>query len=123
MKIELDELARAIIAEAVAGTQAQGANSISALHLTFYPIPNITSETVRAALDLARRDTMAQEASLHLREAAARYICWNCCGLRFEEMNGVCPNCESEAMPIPDEAVFALDRVDVQDEADRVLQD
>ena len=113
MKAELLERAKAMIAEAVA--QARTA-SIARLHLTFYPSAEASLETIRAAIDTARQGTPAERAELRITEAPTRYICWNCCGLRFEGHEGICPNCGSQALIVPDEIVFALTRVDTTDD-------
>ncbi|HLF26655.1 MAG TPA: hydrogenase/urease maturation nickel metallochaperone HypA [Anaerolineae bacterium] len=112
MSDDLQERARAMIAEAVARSRVNGAGTIAALHLTLYPTSDISSDTIRAAIDAARRGTPAESAQLRFKEAPARYICWNCCGLRFEGLDGICPNCESEALIVPEEILFALDRVE-----------
>ncbi len=113
MNDDLRERAQAMIAEAVARSRANGADAIAALHLTIYSKPDRPLEAIRAAIDAARRGTPAEGARLHFREAGARYICWNCCGLRFEGKDGMCPNCGGEALSVPEEILFALDRVEV----------
>ncbi len=100
-----------MISEAVAHSRAGGTGAIAALHVTVYPSPDLPLDTIRAAIDAARRGTPAEMAQLHFSEAPARYICWNCCGLRFEGKDGICPNCEGEALMVPEEIAFALDRV------------
>ena len=110
---ELLERARAMIAAAIAEAQAKGAGSLTTLHVTIYPTPDVSRDAVRAAIDAARRGTPAAEAALRFSEAPARYICWNCCGLRFEGQDGICPNCGSEALIVPEEILFALDRIEV----------
>ncbi|HEY4688843.1 MAG TPA: hydrogenase/urease maturation nickel metallochaperone HypA [Anaerolineae bacterium] len=112
MTDDLLERARAMIAAAMAESQATGAGAISALHVTIYPTPEVPLDTIRAAIDVARRGTLAEKAELHFTEAPARYICWNCCGLRFEGGDGICPNCGSEALIVPEEILFALNRVE-----------
>lgn len=112
MTNHLVEHARAMITAALAQTRAHGAGRISALHLTIYPSPDTSLDAIRAAIDFVRRGTAAESARVHFHHAPARYICWNCCGLRFEGLDGVCPNCESEALLIPEDIVFALDRIE-----------
>ena len=109
---DLAERARAMIAAAVAESQASG-GTIAALILTAYPTPDVPLEAIRAAIDAARRGTPAASAELRFTLAPTRYICWNCCGLRFEGCDGICPNCESEALIVPEEIYFALDRTEV----------
>jgi Zn finger protein HypA/HybF involved in hydrogenase expression len=109
---DLQERARAMIAAAVAESQAASASSIKALHITIYAAPDVSRADIRAAIDAARLGTPAADAHLDFSEAPARYICWNCCGLRFEGKDGICPNCEGEALIVPDEILFALNRVE-----------
>ena len=110
---ELHERARAMIAAAVAESRAASGRPIAALHVTIYAAPGVSREDVRAAIDAARQGTPSQAAGVRFADAPVRYICWNCCGLRFEGMDGVCPNCESQALLVPDEIVFALSRVEL----------
>jgi Zn finger protein HypA/HybF involved in hydrogenase expression len=110
---DLVERARAMIASAVAQNNASGGGAIAALHLTVYPTPETPLDAIRAAIDAARRGTPAEGARLQFKEAPTRYICWNCCGLRFEGKDGICPNCGSEALIVPEEILFALDRVEM----------
>ena len=110
---DLRERARAMIAAAVAESRAAGERPIAALHVTIYAAPDVSRDDVRAAIDAARQGTPAQAAEVRFTNAPARYICWNCCGLRFEGEDGICPNCESEALLVPDEIVFALNRVEL----------
>jgi len=114
MNSDLLERAKAMVSEAVARSQADGGGAITALHLTIYPSSDHPPAAVRAAIDAARRGTPAERAQLHFTQAPARYICWNCCGLRFEGRAGVCPNCGGEALLVPEEIVFALDRVETR---------
>lgn len=107
------ERARAMIAAAVAEAQANGRRAIAALHVTLYTAPDSPTDAIRDAIDAARVGTPAAGAQLHFIQAPARYICWNCCGLRFEGRDGICPNCESEALLVPEEILFALDRVEL----------
>jgi Zn finger protein HypA/HybF involved in hydrogenase expression len=110
---DLIERARAMIDAAVAHSRANGGGAITALHLTIYPTSDVSAETICEAIDAARRGTPALDARLMLTEAPARYICWNCCGLRFEGKDGICPNCEGEALIVPEEIAFALERIEL----------
>ena len=109
MNADLIERANAMIAEAVARSQS---TAIAALHLTIYLTPESSLDAIRAAIDAARRGTAAEQADLCFHEAPARYICWNCCGLRFAGWGGICPNCGGEALIVPEEIVFALSQVE-----------
>lgn len=114
MTDDMQERARAMMAAALAESHAIGAGSIAALHVTIYASPDISRDDIRAAIDAVRCGTLAENARLNFSEAPARYICWNCCGLRFDGRGGICPNCESEALLVPDEIVFALNRVELK---------
>ncbi len=111
-----DELllqARALINQAVAEAAAQGKHDIRALHFVTYPAEEITPEMIRAAIDMMRQATPAGQAELHFAAKPGRYICWNCCGLRYEAVDGVCPNCGHEGLVVPMEMVVALDHIEV----------
>lgn len=59
----------------------------------------------------ASRETLAEGAQVIIQQTGSRYICWNCCGLRFESEDGVCPNCGEVALEVPEEIAFALREV------------
>lgn len=63
----------------------------------------------------ASRDTIIEGAQLRLQETGSRYICWNCCGLRFESIDGVCPNCGEVALEVPEEIGFSLRDIKVEE--------
>ncbi len=65
----------------------------------------------RRLFEMASRGTDAEGARLVVERAGSRYICWNCCGLRFESEDGLCPNCGEVAVKIPEEIAFGLRRV------------
>jgi Zn finger protein HypA/HybF involved in hydrogenase expression len=120
VKTEMDNLpddlllqARALINQAVAEAAAKGQSSIHALHFVIYSAEDVTPDMIRAAIETMRLATPAGEAELHFRHAPGRYICWNCCGLRYEAIDGVCPNCGHEGLIVPPELVVALERVEV----------
>ncbi|MBI5564283.1 MAG: hydrogenase maturation nickel metallochaperone HypA [Chloroflexi bacterium] len=111
-----DELllqARALINQAVAEAAAQGQTDIRALYFVTYPAEDITPEMIRAAIETMRQATPAGHAELHFTAKPGRYICWNCCGLRYEAVDGVCPNCGHEGLVVPMEMVVALDHIEV----------
>ncbi len=105
--------ARALINQAVAEATAQGKSEIQALHFVTYPAEDVTPEMIRAAIDTMRQATLAGHAELHFKPKPGRYVCWNCCGLRYEAIDGVCPNCGHEGLVIPMEMVVALERIEV----------
>jgi Zn finger protein HypA/HybF involved in hydrogenase expression len=105
--------ARALIDQAVAGAAAQGQQDIRALYFVTYPAEDVTPQMIRAAIDMMRQATPAGQAELHFTPKPGRYVCWNCCGLRYEAIDGVCPNCLHEGLVIPMEMVVALERIEV----------
>ena len=105
--------ARALINQAVAESMAQDKQNIRALYFVTYPAEGVTPEMIRAAIDTMRQATPAGQAELHFTPKPGRYVCWNCCGLRYEAIDGVCPNCGHEGLVIPMEMVVALERIEV----------
>ncbi len=105
--------ARALINQAVAEASAQGKPDIRALYFVTYPAEDITLEMIRAAIETMRQATPAGQAELHFAQRPGRYVCWNCCGLRYEASDGVCPNCGHEGLVIPLEMVVALEKIEV----------
>jgi Zn finger protein HypA/HybF involved in hydrogenase expression len=106
------ERMRAIVAQAVAEGNHHGPGGrLRAVHLTVYG--GMSDSQVRALFAEASRSTPAEGAAVHIDQAGSRYICWNCCGLRFESQESTCPNCGEEALEIPEEIGFGLHRVEV----------
>ncbi len=105
--------ARSLINQAVAEAAAHGKDSIRGLYFVVYPAEDVTPEMIRTAIETMRLATPATEAELHFRNAPSRYVCWNCCGLRYEAPDGVCPNCGHEGLIIPPDMVVALEKVEV----------
>jgi Zn finger protein HypA/HybF involved in hydrogenase expression len=105
--------ARALINQAVAEAAAQDQPEIRALYFVTYPAEDVTPEMIRAAIETMRQATPAGHAELHFEQRPGRYVCWNCCGLRYEAADGVCPNCQHEGLVIPMEMVVALERIEV----------
>lgn len=105
---------RAMLAQALAEAQAHGADRITILHVELFdPSPEIE----RVLRDLVKElgaGTAAETAHLRTFVAPSRFICWNCCGLRFASSSAeaVCPNCGDLGFLIPPDVTFALDHVE-----------
>lgn len=114
-KDEVYERVRAMLAQALAEARAQGATRITALHLVMYDHSLEALQTVRAALDHYAAGTPAEGAGLVPIPAPSNFICWNCCGLRYQsdQMDGTCPNCGSVGLIVPPEIIFSLDHIQV----------
>lgn len=114
-KAEIFERVRAMLAQALAEARAQGATRITALHLVMYDLSLEALQTVRAALDQLTPGTLAAGAGLVPMPAPSNFICWNCCGLRYQsdQMDGTCPNCGSVGLIVPPEIIFSLDHIEV----------
>ncbi len=103
------ERMRALVAQALAEAVYEGGASIAGVHLVLYG--GFGAEAARMLFTQAALGTPAERAALHLRQTGSRYICWNCCGLRFESDDGICPNCGEAALEVPGEIAFGLDEV------------
>ncbi len=108
---ELERM-RALVAQAIAEARrddtAHNGLKLSEVHLVLYGDQD--EAEARRLFEQASRGTGAEGARLVIERAGSRYICWNCCGLRFESNDGLCPNCGEVAMRVPDEIAFALRR-------------
>ncbi len=111
------ERVKAMVNQALAEARTRGAKKVTALHLTMFDRSAEALPTVQEALDAVCVGTPAEGVRLVTRQAPSRYICWNCCGLRFESMeyDAMCPNCGSMGSILPPEITFALDRVEFDD--------
>jgi Zn finger protein HypA/HybF involved in hydrogenase expression len=111
------EKVKAMVAQALAEAQTHDAQRVTALHLTMYDPSTEALRAVKEALALVCARTPAEGARLVTRPAPSRYICWNCCGLRYEssDEDAMCPNCGSVGFAVPPDITFALDRVEFDD--------
>ncbi len=104
-----------MLGQALAEAEAQHARRLIELHVELFdPRP----ETERALCDLVvelSADTIAAGAQVVTFPAPTRFVCWNCCGLRFhsEAEEAVCPNGGEMGMLIPPDVIFAFDHVEV----------
>jgi Zn finger protein HypA/HybF involved in hydrogenase expression len=109
------EMVRAMLQQALAEARSRGAGRVTHLHLVVYAAPAELEARLRQMVHELSLGTPAEGAQVVLRRAPSRFICWNCCGLRFqsEEAEAVCPNCGHEAWLIPAEVTFALERTEL----------
>ncbi len=97
---------RAIVAQAVAEAESRGNGRLALIYLDVYGDCSVSQ--VLAWFREVSAGTPAESAELVVTLAGLPYICWNCCGLRFDSADGVCPNCGEEALIIPEEIAFSL---------------
>jgi len=102
------ERMRAIVAQAIA--EANG----HPLGIQLLSYGSLSETQVLALFTEASQGTSAEGVPVEVQSAGSRYICWNCCGLRFESEDGVCPNCGENALEVPEEIDFALRRVEAR---------
>ena len=107
MREQLERM-RAIVAQAVAEAQQIGSSQYS-VHLVVYG--RVDDAEVTALFEEAGRGTSAEGARLVIEHAGSRYICWVCCGLRFESADGVCLNCGELAFEVPEDISYGLRQV------------
>ena len=109
------EIVQAMLNQALAEAHSRGANRITELHLVMYDSSRETEGALQKILDELSSNTLAENAQVVTRPAPSRFICWNCCGLRFEsdDPGAVCPNCGQAGLLVPADITFALDRIEV----------
>jgi Zn finger protein HypA/HybF involved in hydrogenase expression len=105
------ERMRAIIAQALAEADQKNGFRLASVHLIIYG--ELPETEIVSLYHEASQGTLADGAELHIEQAGSRYICWNCCGLRFESSDGMCPNCGELALEVPEEIAFALRRIEL----------
>lgn len=115
------ERVQALFQQALAEARSRGADRINALHFVTYGPLQETEGVLRRILRELWVNTPAEGARVVVRAGTKRFICWNCCGLRFEsdEEDATCPNCGHFAVWIPSEITFALERVETAEEGFR----
>jgi Zn finger protein HypA/HybF involved in hydrogenase expression len=112
---EMIERVRAMLGQAMAEARTRGAARITALHLVMYDHSLEALRAVRNALDILSPGTLAEGAALVPTPALSNFICWNCCGLRYQadETDAMCPNCGAVGMIVPPEIIFSLDHIEI----------
>ncbi len=107
------ERLRALLAQALAEAHTRGASRITELHMTLWDPTPASAARLRETLQELSQNTLAAQAQVIITIAPSRFICWNCCGLRFEsdDPDAPCPNCGHQGWLIPDEVTFALDHI------------
>ncbi len=116
MSVEPDtEVVRAMLNQALAEARSRRASRITELHLVMYDPSQETEEALRKTVRELSVNTPAEHAQVITHPAPSRFICWNCCGLRYESDNpaAVCPNCGQTGLLIPADITFALERIEV----------
>jgi ubiquinone/menaquinone biosynthesis C-methylase UbiE/Zn finger protein HypA/HybF involved in hydrogenase expression len=114
------ERARALLDQALAEARSHG-GGIAALHFVVYGTDQGTETRLREMLQELSLNTPAEGARVVVRVGPNKFLCWNCCGLRFEdyEKESDCPNCGHAASLIPIDVPFALDRVEMLQDEER----
>jgi Zn finger protein HypA/HybF involved in hydrogenase expression len=109
------ERARALLDQALAEARSHSASRITALHFVTYGASQETEASLRSIVQELSANTLAEGAQIITWKGPNRFICWNCCALRFEseEEEAICPNCGHMAARIPTDITFALDRIEV----------
>jgi Zn finger protein HypA/HybF involved in hydrogenase expression len=104
-----------MVEQALAEARTRGAARVTALHLTMYDHSLEALQDVQEALAVVTPGTSAQDAALVTTLAPSRFICWDCCGLRYEapDDNPICPNCGGAGIIVPPEITFSLDHIEV----------
>lgn len=108
------EKVRALLNQALAEARSRGAGRVTALHFVTYGSSQETGASLRRLLQELIVNTPAEGTQIVIRAGPKRFICWNCCGLRFEseEEDATCPSCGHTAIRIPSDITFALDRIE-----------
>ncbi len=117
------ERVQALFKQALAEARSRGADRITALHFVTYGPLQETEGRLRNILRGLWVGTPAENARIVVRAGIKRFVCWNCCGLRFEsdEEDATCPNCGHTAVWIPSEITFALERVETAEGTPRMI--
>jgi len=110
------EVVRAMLDQAVAEARSRSAHRVTALHVVLYDPSPATKQALRNTVYELSANTPAEDAQVFVHRAPSRFICWNCCGLRFEsdDPEAMCPNCGESGLLIPPDVIFALERIEVE---------
>jgi Zn finger protein HypA/HybF involved in hydrogenase expression len=108
------EVVQAMLDQALAEARSRGARRITELHLVMYDPSEDAERALRGMLRKLSSNTLAKDARIVTHEGPNSYICWNCCGLRFEssDPDAICPNCGHSVLLIPSDVTFALEHIE-----------
>jgi Zn finger protein HypA/HybF involved in hydrogenase expression len=106
---------RAMLGQALSEAHGKHAMRLTELHLELFDQQPETARALRDLVDELSVGTIASGVQVVTFRAPSRFICWNCCGLRFnsDASQAICPNCGELGMLIPYDVTFALDHVEV----------
>jgi len=112
--IPVREEVRAMLRQALAEAQARHVGRIAELHLELFDPSPETEQALRRLVAELSVGTPAEGCRIVTFPAPSRFICWNCCGLRFksDSPEAICPNCGEPGLLIPAEVTFALDHIE-----------
>ena len=104
-----------MLGQALSEAEAQHARRLTELHLELFDSDPEAERALRGLVVDLSAGTIAACAEIVTFLAPTHFICWNCCGLRFDGMGdeAICPNCGELGMLIPPEITFAFDHVQV----------
>lgn len=109
------ETVRAMLNQALAEARSRGARQITELRLVMYDGSPESEGALRQLVAELGLNTPVENARVVTRSAPSRFICWNCCGLRFEseDPEPTCPNCGHVGLLVPPDITFALESIEV----------
>jgi Zn finger protein HypA/HybF involved in hydrogenase expression len=104
-----------MLEQALAEAESHGARQIAELHLELFDPSPETERALRGMVAELVSGTPAERARVVTFLTPSRFICWNCCGLRYEgdSPDALCPNCGELGWLIPVEVTFALDHIEI----------
>lgn len=109
------EVVRAMLGQAQAEALSRDARQVTVLHLVVYDLSPGMEQALRDAVGALGAGTPLEGARVVIRQAPSNFICWNCCGLRFQsdDPEAICPNCGDSGLLVPSDVVFGLERIEV----------
>ena len=105
------ERMRAIVQQAVDLGRQRAAGVLHGVTMIVYG--TLSDSAISEIFEQVSHGTLAHGAALRIERAGSRYICWNCCGVRFDSGDGLRPNCGELAMEVPEEIEFGLKDIEV----------
>lgn len=111
------ERIKALLNQAIAEARSRSASRITALHFVVYDSLQGAEARLESVVRELAAGTLAEGAQIVFRPGPHRFICWNCCALRFEseEEDAACPNCGHTAIRIPADITCALEQVEIKE--------
>ncbi len=113
-------IAQRIVEIALGAASANGGGRISALRICLGALSCVEPETLRFAIDVAARDTLAEGCGVEFVRVACRLGCRECGGEAERDPLDPCPCCGAPGGDLLAGRELSLDSIEIDDESEKM---